>query len=145
MFYRDLNKFNNLNPQKESQKEKIVAVYNNGLEPYNEYLDMYFNKYEALSIAEKRKLGNKYVPINLFLKTCHYNVWFENKKLTDTTSRKSSKNESVDLSDMPPLEGDKEVKDGEGSEILTSNKLLTRLPISLAQIKVGNNLYKLEI
>ena len=106
---------------------------------------MYFNKYEALSIAEKRKLGNKYVPINLFLKTCHYNVWFKNKKLTDTTSRKSSKNESVDLSDMPPLEGDKEVKDREGSEILTSNKLLTRLPISLAQIKVGNNLYKLEI
>ena len=40
---------------------------------------------------------------------------------------------------MPPLEGDKEVKDGKGFKILTPNKLLTRLPILLAQIKAENN------
>ena len=45
---------------------------------------------------------------------------------------------------MPPLEGDEEVKEGKGLKILTPNKLLTRLPILLAQIKPGNNSYKLK-
>ena len=65
---------------------------------------------------------------------------------------------------MPALEGDKEVKlvpeetIAEGIKlnpqkrkneetrlkILTPNKLLTRLPILLAQIKTGNNSYELK-
>ena len=41
---------------------------------------------------------------------------------------------------MPPLEGDKEeVKEGKGVKILPPNKLLTRLPILIAQIKTRNN------
>ena len=36
---------------------------------------------------------------------------------------------------MPGLEGDEEVKEGKGSKNLTPKKLLTRLPILLAQIK----------
>ena len=41
---------------------------------------------------------------------------------------------------MPPLEGDEEeAKEVKGFKILTPNKLLTRLPILLAQIKAGNN------
>ena len=56
----------------------------------------------------------------------------------------TDKKESVDLSDMPQLEGDKEVKEGTGLKILTPNKLLTRLPILLAQIKAENNIYKLN-
>ena len=31
-----------------------------------------------------------------------------------------------------------------GLKILTANKLLTRFPILLAQVKVGNNSYKLK-
>ena len=43
----------------------------------------------------------------------------------------------IDMSDIPPQEGDKEeVKEGKGLKILTSSKLLTRLPILLAQIKL---------
>ena len=50
------------------------------------------------------------------------------------------KEESEDLTDMRPLEGDEEeVKEGKGLKILTPNKLLTRLPILLAQINAGNN------
>ena len=49
-----------------------------------------------------------------------------------------------ELDHMPPLEGDKEVKEGRGLKILIPKKLLTRLPILLAQIKAGNNLYKLK-
>ena len=57
----------------------------------------------------------------------------------------NNKEESVDLSHMPQLEGDEEqVKEWKGLKILTPNKLLTRLPILLAQIKAGNNSYKLK-
>ena len=57
----------------------------------------------------------------------------------------SDKEESLDLSDIPPLEGDEEeVKEGKGLRFLTKNKLLTRLPILLVKIKAGNNSYKLK-
>ena len=46
---------------------------------------------------------------------------------------------------MPPYKGDgEEVKEGNGFKTLTPNKLLTRLPMLLAQIKAGNNSYKLK-
>ena len=51
----------------------------------------------------------------------------EKNELTD-------KDEFVDLCDMSPLESDK-VKEEERLKILTPNKLLTRLPILLAQNK----------
>ena len=41
-FYSNLNKFNNLNPQKESTKEKKATVYDNASELYNEYLEILF-------------------------------------------------------------------------------------------------------
>ena len=56
----------------------------------------------------KKDLGNKYNSTNLFLETYNYNVWLENEELTNTTSEKSYKEESVDLSDMSPLEDDEE-------------------------------------
>ena len=37
-----------------------------------------------------------------------------------------------------------EVKEGTGTKILTSNKLLFRLSVSLAQIKAGDNSCKLK-
>ena len=45
---------------------------------------------------------------------------------------------------MPPLGDEEEVKEGKGSKILTSNKLLTRLLVLLAQIKAGNKSNKLK-
>ena len=53
--------------------------------------------------------------------------------------------EFVGIDPMPLLEGDEEkVTEGKGLKILTSNKLLTRNPVLLAQIKAGNNSYKLK-
>ena len=118
-FYSNLNKFNNLNPQNESTKEKKATVYDNASELYNEYSKSYFAEYKTLSDAKKWKLGNKYDPI--YLETYNYDVWFENKESTDTISRKSDKQKFVNLSIMPPLEGDEEVKEGKISEIFTSN------------------------
>ena len=52
---------------------------------------------------------------------------------------------TVDLSDMPPLEGDQEeVKEETGLKVLTPNKLLTRRLLLLAPVKAGNNSKKLE-
>ena len=93
---------------------------------------MYFCKFKALSNVKKRKLGNKYDSINLFLKAYNYYVWFESEELSDTTE---TDEKSTDLPPMPPLKGLK---------ILTPNKLVTRLPILLAQTKAGNNSYKLK-
>ena len=103
---------------------------------YNEYLATYFNHYMTLSDNIKSKLGNKYDPVNLFLiDTYNYDNWFKNEELADTT-RKNDKEESVDLSDMPLLEGDEKVKERIGIKVLSPNKLLTRLPILLAQKKL---------
>ena len=49
---------------------------------------------------------------------------------------------------MPELESDEYVaerrnKSGEGLKILTPNQILSRLPITLAQLKAGNNSQKL--
>ena len=38
-------------------------MYDNASKLYNEYLEIYFDEYKALSDAQKRKLGNKYDPI----------------------------------------------------------------------------------
>ena len=35
----------------------------------------------------------------------------------------------VNISEMPPLEGDEEAEEGKGLKVLTPNKLLTILPI----------------
>ena len=45
---------------------------------------------------------------------------------------------------MALLEGDEEAKEGKGIQILTLSKLLTRLPISLEQIKAKNDSHKLK-
>ena len=59
--------------------------------------------------------------------------------MTDISSRKSYKKESVYLSDMPPLGSDKDAKEEKGSKMLTSNKLSARLPMLLAQTNAENN------
>ena len=62
------------------------------------------------------------------------------KKNWLTKKNQLIKKEFVDLSDVLPVEGDEEVKVGKGLKVSTPNKLLTKLPILLAQIKAGNNL-----
>ena len=129
-----------------------MAVYDNASELCNEVPEIYFNEYKVLSDAKKRELGNKFDPTNLFLETQNCDIWFENEESADTTkdgaensadttkggeeesadTTKSGEEEPVDLSSMPPLGNEEEVKEGKGLKILTPNKLLTRLPVILA-------------
>ena len=107
-------------------------------ELYNELLGTYSDEYYYLSDVEGKEMNSNYKPKKLFIEGYNYNDWSENVESSD-------KEESVDLPDMPPLEDDeKEVKERKGLKILTPNKLFTRSPILLAQIKVGNNSYKLK-
>ena len=82
-------------------------------------------------------MEHKNKPTKLFLEAYIYSNWFQNDELTD-------KEESADLTNMPPLKDDEEVKEVKGLKFLTPNKLLTRLSILLAQTKAGDNLYKLK-
>ena len=57
--------------------------------------------------------------------------------------------EQPDTTDMPELESEESAEQrrnqqGEGLKILTPNQMLSRLPISLAQLKAGNNSEKLK-
>lgn len=46
---------------------------------------------------------DKYDPVDLFIETCNYNVWFKNRESADTT--KNDRDGSLNLSDMLPIEG----------------------------------------
>ena len=88
------------------------------------------NKIKFQLINKKERLGKKYSADNLTLDYYYYSLWFE---------------EFVDLPPMQTLQCDEEeVKELKGLKILTPNKLLTRLPVLLAQIKSGDNSYKLK-
>ena len=59
-------------------------------------------------------------------------------------SSKKIFDEQQDTTNMPDLEREKSAAErrnqqGRGLKILTSNQMLSRLPISLAQLKGGNN------
>ena len=105
-------------------------------------------------------MGEKYNPNHLLIKDYRF---IESKKEDDKksksqpvetiTERVKLRRQKVDddsdefivIPNMPPLEGnEEEVKEVKGLNILTRNKLSTRPPILLAQIKAGNNLYKLK-
>ena len=111
-----------------------------------------------LSFSKIKKLGPKYDSKNLFLNYYDYDVLCEDldnttkkrlddrkpkKKTVDTLLEKNG--HFVDIEPMSLLEGDEEgLKEGKRFKILTPNKLLTRLPVLLAQIKAGNNSHKLK-
>ena len=52
-------------------------------------------------------MERKYKPKNLFFKAYNYDLWLENEESTDKEDL-IDKKESVDLSDLLPLEGDEE-------------------------------------
>ena len=70
-------------------------------------------------------------------------VWFEKEKID--WYNKGWRRRICYLSSVPLSEVDEEeVIEGIGLKTLTPNKLLTRLPALLTQIKVGNNSRKLK-
>ena len=80
-------------------------MHNTASELYNKLLGIYFDESDA---ERKKKLNSKYKPQKLFIKGCNYNDWYKNVEPPD-------KEESINLSDMPPLEDEEEdIKEGKG-------------------------------
>ena len=81
------------------------------------------------------QVKKEYSPIKFKVKGYDYD-WFHNEIFDEEYDDEDFDNfeESIDLSVMQPLECD-EVKVEKVLKILTTNKLLTRLPILLAQRK----------
>ena len=107
---------------------------------YNEYLKTYFDEYNSITNVEKEVIDKKYDPINLFLIENDYSKWCG--KEDDEADEEGF----VNIEPMLLPEGnEEEVKEkGKGLKMLTPNKVLTRLSVLLAQIKAGNNSYKLR-
>ena len=86
-----------------------MNVYEVASELHNELFETYFEECNELSDGKRKNIELKYDLTNLFLKTFNYDLWFENKE------EATDKEEFVDLSGMPPLEGDEEeVRAGKG-------------------------------
>ena len=73
---------------------------------YNEYLEIYFNEYKALSDAQTKKLGENMILLIYFSKHIFMISDLKMKSQLIQLQEKSDKEESIDLSDIPPLEGD---------------------------------------
>ena len=74
---------------------------------------------------------------------------FEESIAERTKLRKQKSDKQPDTTDMPELESEESAEQtrnqqGKGLKILTPNQMLSRLPISLAQLKAGNNSQKLK-
>ena len=78
-------------------------------ELHNKQFEKYYDKYEKLSDVEKNKLNLKFKPINLILEAYEYKGYFTEEESDDKTL-KGDEEEIADLSSMPPLEKDEEVK-----------------------------------
>ena len=100
-------------------------------------------------------MGEKYNRNNLLIKDQRFNEYEEKSKSQPEETiakrvklRRQKADDSyqfIDIAIMPLLEGEKEeVKEGKRLKSLARNKLLTRLPILLAQVKARNNSNKLK-
>ena len=78
------------------------------------------------SLTTKKKIESRCKLKKLFLKACNYKQWLKNI-------------ESSDNDEFTGNEVSTEVKEVKRVTIFTPIKLLTRLPILLAQIKAANN------
>ena len=105
-----LNEFKNLKTKKQKTEKKKTNVYIISSEWYNSFLEIYYDKCNELPDNKRNKMDPKYDHKTLFLERYDYDDWFENKESTDKEEL-NDKEESVDLSDMPPLECDR-IKEG---------------------------------
>ena len=76
-------------------------------------------------------------------------VKLRRQKADDKTNEADNDNEQQDTTNMPELESEESAAQGrkhkgQGLRIMTPNQMLTRLPVSLAQLKAGNNSQELK-
>ena len=119
--------------ERKCKKEK--KVYHTASELYNDLSEIYFDEYYDLSGAKRSKMDPKYDYANLTLDEYDYSEWY--KELDNSPRLEGDEENYYTASSTSLSKSDK--KEGKGLKILTRNKLLTRSPIVLAQIKAGSN------
>ena len=101
------------------------------------------NKLNKLELTEPRK---KILPIFKQLQEIFIGTKADDEVDDDVDDETD---EQPDTTDMPKLESEESVAkrrkhEGQGLKLLTPEQMLGRLPISLAQLKAGNNSEKLK-
>ena len=119
-FYHRLNEFRNLMPWREKAEIRKNNVYENVTKLYNTLPAIYFKKYNDIIDSKKEEIDENYDPSNLFLEGFEYDKWHKIYKeetksqsegtIAERVKLRRQKADDDDLSDMPPLESDKEVK-----------------------------------
>ena len=109
------------------------------------------NKYEVVKLKNKAddkqpKLETQNEPLELDKEK---EPKFEESIAETTEFRNQKSDEQPDTADMPDLESEESApqrrnQQGKGLKIVTPNQMLSRLSISLTQLKAGNNFEKLE-
>ena len=71
------------------------------------------------------------------------NLKHEIEKMSDDDEKKNKSNKILEIVEEI-LNFNKQNQEGKGLKLLTPNQMLSRLPITLAQLKAGNNSEKLK-
>ena len=127
--------------------ERKNVMYDNDSDLCNSLLVNYEQQYSNLSDEERESKSFKHNFDDLFIDDYEYDNYFHeepgalNEELHELPPPKDDEEKYYSVPSKPLSKEDKEEK---GLKILTPNKLLTRLAISLAQIKAGNNSNKLK-
>ena len=109
------------------------------LEWYNKLLNIYKTQYDKFTKAHKKRIKLQGIPKNLPI-----DLYLDEDDLPPMPALESNGEPEESIAERIKLNPRKIKATGTGLKILTPNKLLTRLPIRLANIKAGNNSNKLK-
>ena len=87
-------------------------MYDKSSELYNDWIVIYFDKSNDLSVTTRKKVNPEYNPDNLRLDSYEYENWYEED--SDDSKIKNEEKELDDLLPIPPLEE-------QGLKLLTQN------------------------
>ena len=134
-------------------QQKLKILINKLNNDYNPTSKIKIKEKDDTLKSAKKLLFLKEEIINAFKKDIFpYVDWFQVEKETDEETGEETDEETDEEMNtiiMPELESDKSAaerrnQEGKGIKILTPNQMLSRLSISLAQLKAGNNSEKLK-
>ena len=135
MITPDINELRNAKSKSKNKRNNILNVLENLESVFNGSYLHYKNKpSESKSESESELKSEESI--------------VERTKLRRQKSTEHP-NKQPDIRDMPEFESEESIEQrrnqqGKGLKILTPNQILSKLPISLAQLKVGNNSEKLK-
>ena len=148
------NVFKTKEEKLEETKEELTTntvtfIEKNSKDINNDLFQTYFNFLAPIDLATKlfkTKDKKKNSELVKEIKNRWSKLKDETKKMSEEEIKNEKPNQILEIINKI-VDFDKEIqkeKEGSGLKILTPNQMLSRLPISLAQLKVGNNSEKLK-